>query len=446
METFLIRALQLVLSLSLLVIIHEGGHFFFARLFKIRVEKFYIFFDPWFSLFKFKPKNSETEYGVGWLPLGGYCKIAGMIDESMDTEQMKQPAQPWEFRSKPAWQRLLVMIGGVLMNFLLALFLYSMILFTWGEQYVALKDMKGGMKFNEEAQAIGFRDGDILLSADGTELVKFDMDMLRSLVEAKEVKVMRQGAEATVLMPELSLLDVAKQDPPFLAAYQPNVIDSVLPDGGFARAGIGKGDTILAVNSRRITSWNEFLDEMANVQARAEVEQHPTASLTVVRSRSGVCDTLSVTTDTNYKVGAIGGLLDYKVTSIDYGFFASFPAGIALGVHTLKGYVNDMKYVFTKEGAQSVGGFGTIGSIFPKVWDWERFWSMTAFLSIILAFMNILPIPALDGGHVLFLLYEIIVRRKPSDKFLEYAQMAGMGLLFALLIWANFNDVLRFLF
>lgn len=446
METFLIRALQLVLSLSLLVIIHEGGHFFFARLFKIRVEKFYIFFDPWFSLFKFKPKNSETEYGVGWLPLGGYCKISGMIDESMDTEQMKQPAQPWEFRSKPAWQRLLVMIGGVLMNFLLALFIYSMILFTWGEQYVALKDMTSGMKFNEQAQKIGFRDGDILLSADGNELVRFDMDMLRSIVEAKEVKVLRHGTEATVLLPELSLLDVAKQDPPFLAAYQPNVIDSVLPEGGFAQAGIAKGDSIVAVNSRPITSWNEFLDEMANVQARAEVEQHPTASLTVVRSRGGVRDTLSVTTDTNYKVGAIGGWLDYKVTSVDYGFFESFPAGIALGVHTLKGYVNDMKYVFTKEGAKSVGGFGTIGSIFPKVWDWERFWSMTAFLSIILAFMNILPIPALDGGHVLFLLYEIIVRRKPSDKFLEYAQMVGMGLLFALLIWANFNDVLRFLF
>lgn len=446
METFLIRALQLVLSLSLLVIIHEGGHFFFARLFKIRVEKFYIFFDPWFSLFKFKPKNSETEYGVGWLPLGGYCKISGMIDESMDTEQMKQPAQPWEFRSKPAWQRLLVMIGGVLMNFLLALFIYSMILFTWGEQYVALKDMTSGMKFNEQAQEIGFRDGDILLSADGTELVRFDMDMLRSIVEAKEVKVLRHGTEATVLLPELSLLDVAKQDPPFLAAYQPNVIDSVLPEGGFAQAGIAKGDSIVAVNSRPITSWNEFLDEMANVQARAEVEQHPTAYLTVVRSRGGVRDTLSVTTDTNYKVGAIGGWLDYKVTSVDYGFFESFPAGIALGVHTLKGYVNDMKYVFTKEGAKSVGGFGTIGSIFPKVWDWERFWSMTAFLSIILAFMNILPIPALDGGHVLFLLYEIIVRRKPSDKFLEYAQMVGMGLLFALLIWANFNDVLRFLF
>ncbi len=446
METFLIRALQLVLSLSLLVIIHEGGHFFFARLFKIRVEKFYIFFDPWFSLFKFKPKNSDTEYGVGWLPLGGYCKISGMIDESMDTEQMKQPAQPWEFRSKPAWQRLLVMVGGVVMNFLLALFIYSMILFTWGEQYVALKDMTYGMKFNEQAQEIGFRDGDILLSADGEELDRFGMDMLRSVVEAREVHVLREGTETTVLMPELSLLDVAKQDPPFMTAYQPNVIDSVLPGEAFDRAGIAKGDTIVAVNDAPIRSWNEFLDQMADIQARAEVAQQPTATLSVVRSRNGVRDTLAMETNEQYKVGAIGGWLDYKVTSIDYGFFESFPAGIALGVNTLKGYVNDMKYVFTKEGAKSVGGFGTIGSIFPKVWDWERFWSMTAFLSIILAFMNILPIPALDGGHVLFLLYEIIARRKPSDKFLEYAQMVGMGLLFALLIWANFNDVLRFLF
>ncbi|MDD6891169.1 MAG: RIP metalloprotease RseP [Bacteroidales bacterium] len=446
METFLIRALQLVLSLSLLVIIHEGGHFFFARLFKIRVEKFYIFFDPWFSLFKFKPKNSDTEYGVGWLPLGGYCKISGMIDESMDTEQMKQPAQPWEFRSKPAWQRLLVMVGGVVMNFLLALFIYSMILFTWGEQYVALKDMTYGMKFNEQAQEIGFRDGDILLSADGEELDRFGMDMLRSVVEAREVHVLREGTETTVLMPELSLLDVAKQDPPFMTAYQPNVIDSVLPGEAFDRAGIAKGDTIVAVNDAPIRSWNEFLDQMADIQARAEVAQQPTATLSVVRSRNGVRDTLAMETNEQYKVGAIGGWLDYKVTSIDYGFFESFPAGIALGVNTLNGYVNDMKYVFTKEGAKSVGGFGTIGSIFPKVWDWERFWSMTAFLSIILAFMNILPIPALDGGHVLFLLYEIIARRKPSDKFLEYAQMVGMGLLFALLIWANFNDVLRFLF
>ena len=446
METFLIRALQLILSLSLLVIIHEGGHFFFARLFKIRVEKFYIFFDPWFSLFKYKPKNSDTEYGVGWLPLGGYCKISGMIDESMDTEQMKQPAQPWEFRSKPAWQRLLVMVGGVLMNFLLALFIYSMILFTWGDHYTALSDMTMGMKFNEHAQEIGFRDGDILKSADGKELTRFNMDMIRSIVEAREVTVLRQGEEKKILLPELSLLDVAKEDPMFVDVFYPNVVDSVLPGGGFTKVGIQKGDSLIAFNGKEMTSWNEFLDNMAELKAKAELEKKISAAFTLVYSRAGVRDTVDVQTDDKFKVAVIGGLVDYKQRTLSYGFFESFPAGVALGVNTLKGYVNDMKYVFTKEGAKSVGGFATIGSIFPKVWDWQRFWEMTAFLSIILAFMNILPIPALDGGHVLFLLYEIIARRKPSDKFLEYAQMVGMFLLFGLLIWANFNDVLRFLF
>ena len=446
METFLIRALQLILSLSLLVIIHEGGHFFFARLFKIRVEKFYIFFDPWFSLFKYKPKNSDTEYGVGWLPLGGYCKISGMIDESMDTEQMKQPAHPWEFRSKPAWQRLLVMVGGVLMNFLLALFIYSMILFTWGDHYTTLSDMTMGMKFNEHAQEIGFRDGDILKSADGKELTRFNMDMIRSIVEAREVTVLRQGEEKKILLPELSLLDVAKEDPMFVDVFYPNVVDSVLPDGGFAKVGIQKGDSLVAFNGKEMTSWNEFLDNMAELKAKAELEKKISAAFTLVYSRAGVRDTVDVQTDDKFKVAVIGGLVDYKQRTLSYGFFESFPAGVALGVNTLKGYVNDMKYVFTKEGAKSVGGFATIGSIFPKVWDWQRFWEMTAFLSIILAFMNILPIPALDGGHVLFLLYEIIARRKPSDKFLEYAQMVGMFLLFGLLIWANFNDVLRFLF
>lgn len=446
METFLIRALQLILSLSLLVIVHEGGHFFFARLFKIRVEKFYIFFDPWFSLFKFKPKNGETEYGVGWLPLGGYCKIAGMIDESMDTEQMKQPAQPWEFRSKPAWQRLLVMIGGVMMNFLLALFIYSMILFTWGDQYVALKDVSYGMKFNETAHGIGFRDGDILKSADGHELVRFDMDMIRSIVEAREVTVVRQGVETKILMPELSLLDVAQQDPMFVDYLYPNVVDSVMAGGGFAEAGLIKGDSLLAFDGRPLNSWNGFMEEMDRLRMRGEVEKLTSASFELVYARGALRDTVTVYTDGDFRVGAIGGRPVYPVTELKYGFFESFPAGVTLGVNTLKGYVNDMKYVFTKEGAKSVGGFGTIGSIFPKVWDWERFWSMTAFLSIILAFMNILPIPALDGGHVLFLLYEIIARRKPSDKFLEYAQMVGMFLLFGLLIWANFNDVLKFLF
>ena len=446
METFLIRALQLVLSLSLLVIIHEGGHFFFARLFKIRVEKFYIFFDPWFSLFKFKPKNSETEYGIGWLPLGGYCKISGMIDESMDTEQMKQPPQPWEFRSKPAWQRLLVMIGGVLMNFLLALFIYSMILFTWGDQYIALKDMSYGMKFNETAREIGFRDGDILVSADGKELTRYNVDMLRSLAEAREVVVLRDGKEEQILMPEISLLEIAKEDPPFVDMLIPNVVDSVLADGGFAKAGLQKGDSLIAFNGTPLHSWNEFTEQLSELRLRSEVEQKSSASFSLVYSRAGVCDTVNVTTDDQFKVLAYSMNPGYQPTRLTYGFFESFPACVALGINTLKGYVNDMKYVFTKEGAKSVGGFGTIGSIFPKVWDWQRFWSMTAFLSIILAFMNILPIPALDGGHVLFLLYELVARRKPSDKFLEYAQMVGMFLLFGLLIWANFNDILRFVF
>jgi regulator of sigma E protease len=445
METFLIRALQLVLSLSLLVIIHEGGHFFFARLFKIRVEKFYIFFDPWFSLFKFKPKNSETEYGIGWLPLG-YCKISGMIDESMDTEQMKQPPQPWEFRSKPAWQRLLVMIGGVLMNFLLALFIYSMILFTWGDQYIALKDMSYGMKFNETAREIGFRDGDILVSADGKELTRYNVDMLRSLAEAREVVVLRDGKEEQILMPEISLLEIAKEDPPFVDMLIPNVVDSVLADGGFAKAGLQKGDSLIAFNGTPLHSWNEFTEQLGELRLRSEVEQKSSASFSLVYSRAGVRDTVNVTTDDQFKVLAYSMNPGYQPTRLTYGFFESFPAGVALGINTLKGYVNDMKYVFTKEGAKSVGGFGTIGSIFPKVWDWQRFWSMTAFLSIILAFMNILPIPALDGGHVLFLLYELVARRKPSDKFLEYAQMVGMFLLFGLLIWANFNDILRFVF
>ena len=447
METFLIRALQLMMSLSLLVIIHEGGHFLFARLFKVRVTKFYLFFDPWFSLFKFKPKNSETEYGVGWLPLGGYVQIAGMVDETQDAEALKQPEQPWEFRAKPAWQRLLIMVGGVMMNFLLALFIYSMILFKWGDQYVSLQDMTYGMEFNERAEEIGFRDGDILLSADEKPLERFNVDMLRAITEARVVKVNRGGQEVEVFMPEVSLLDIAKDDPAFVEPLIPNVVDSVVPGRPFAEIGIQQGDTLLAVNGAALSSYNAFINKLAELRADAEEAGQKTSNFSLIYSRAGVRDTIAVQTDTLYMVGATSkALADYKLTKLEYGFFESFPAGIALGVNTLKGYVNDMKYVFTKEGAKSVGGFGTIGSIFPKVWDWHRFWEMTAFLSIILAFMNILPIPALDGGHVLFLLYEIIARRKPSDKFMEYAQMGGMILLFGLLIWANFNDVLRFLF
>jgi regulator of sigma E protease len=303
------------------------------------------------------------------------------------------------------------------------------------------------MEFNERAEEIGFRDGDILLSADDKPLERFDVDMLRTITEARSVKVNRQGNEVEIFLPEISLLDVAKDYPPFVEPLIPNVVDSVIVGMPFEQAGVQKGDELLAVNGKGITSWNVFLSTMGELKEAAEAENKKNAELTLVYSRAGVRDTVSLTTDTLFMVGATSkALADYKVTNLEYSFFESFPAGVSLGVNTLKGYVNDMKYVFTKEGAKSVGGFGTIGSIFPKVWDWHRFWEMTAFLSIILAFMNILPIPALDGGHVLFLLYEIIARRKPSDKFMEYAQMAGMILLFALLIWANFNDVVRFLF
>ena len=444
METFLIRALQLIMSLSLLVIIHEGGHFLFARLFKTRVEKFCLFFDPWFTLFKFKPKNSETEYGIGWLPLGGYVKISGMIDESMDTEQMKQPMQPWEFRAKPAWQRLLIMIGGVLFNFLLALFIYSMILYAWGDSYIPVQKAPLGMDFNETAKAIGFKDGDVLLSADGVPFERYDGDMLTSIVDARQVTVLRNGQEASIYIPD-DMMDRLLADSVRFASFRyPFVIDSIAPGHPAALAGLQPGDSITQLNGQNI-SFYDFQEEM--MQRRNEGTASHDITLTYVRK--GITNTVSLTTDSLYKIGTVALMSTDRLLPVihtEYSFLGSFPAGISLGVKTLKGYVGQMKYLFSKEGAKQLGGFGTIGSIFPATWDWHQFWYMTAFLSIILAFMNILPIPALDGGHVLFLIYEIVARRKPSDKFMEYAQMVGMFLLFGLLIWANFNDILRYLF
>lgn len=449
MDTFLIRALQLIMSLSLLVIVHEGGHFLFARLFKVRVEKFCLFFDPWFTLFKFKPKNSDTEYGIGWLPLGGYVKISGMIDESMDTEQMKQPAQPWEFRSKPAWQRLLVMVGGVLFNFVLALFIYSMILFAWGDQYIPIQEAPLGMQFNETAKSVGFKDGDVLLSADGAEFTRMDGDMLAQIVEAREVTVLRDGTKASVYIPEDMMERLLGDSIRFASFRYPYVIDSLIVSGPAAMAGMQKGDSIVALNGKQVGfDLKEVLMELKKDASTLSKDSTGAHLIDVAFARSGVVDTLTLRLDTAFVLGvtAMNPVGMMPVVKIDYGFFESFPAGAQLGVKTLKGYVGNMKYLFSKEGAKQLGGFGTIGSIFPATWDWHQFWYMTAFLSIILAFMNILPIPALDGGHVLFLLYEMIARRKPSDKFMEYAQMAGMILLFGLLLWANFNDVLRYFF
>lgn len=446
MDIILIRTLQLILSFSILVLVHELGHFLFARLFRIRVDKFYIFFDPWFSLFKYKPKNSDTEYGIGWLPLGGYCKIAGMVDESMDTEQLAQEPQEWEFRSKPAWQRLLVMIGGVLMNFLLALFIYAMILFTWGEQYTALKDMTNGMYFSKEAKAIGFEDGDILLRADEASLEKFDTDMFRQISEAQKVTVLRSGEEKDIMLPAMNLLSMIKETSIFAVPLVPNVVDTVLADGGFAQAGVMKGDRLIAMNGKMLGSWNEFQEQMELRATQAELDEAPNFTFSLVYSRAGVMDTVQVTTNSDYKVGCSPVIPEYKNTKVEYSFLAAIPAGIQKGMKTMTSYVSDLKYVASKEGAKSVGGFGTIAKLFPATWDWYRFWNMTAFISIMLAVMNLLPIPALDGGHILFLLFEIITGRKLSDKFLTYAQVVGMCLLFGLLIYANGNDIFRAFF
>ena len=412
MEIIFVKALQFVLAISLLVLLHEGGHMFFAKLFGIRVEKFYVFFDvsigKWGgSLFHFKPKNSDTDYGMGWLPLGGYCKIAGMIDESFDTEQMAKPAEPWEFRTKPAWQRLLVMIGGVTVNFFLALFIYSMIMFVWGETYVQMKDMKQGMVFNEEAKSYGFKDHDILVGTEKGQFKDFSADMFRALSKATRVDIIRNGKPKSLsLSGDINLLDMIKSTPAFCRPYRPATVDSVIPGGPGEKLGLKKGNKILALNGVKITSANLFLDELSRFPSVQSL---------------------------------------YVATHKSYGFLASFPAGVAYGWDVLKGYVSDMKYIFTADGAKSLGGFGSIGSLFPSSWDWYLFWKMTAFLSIILAFMNILPIPALDGGHVLFLIYEIITGRKPSEKFMIRAEYTGVTILILLMIVANLNDILRWL-
>ena len=445
MEIFFIRALQLILALSLLVLVHEFGHFLFARIFKVRVEKFYLFFDWKFSLFKWKPKNSDTEYGIGWIPLGGYCKIAGMIDESMDTEQMNKPAEAWEYRSKPAWQRLLIIVGGVMFNLILATFIYAMVLFAWGESHTDLHSMKNGLVFNETAQEIGFRNGDILTKADGEELHKLHHDkvraanIFRSICNANEITVLRDGKEVAIAIPDtLGLLNMNKGGL-FLQERILPVIDSVEVNSAGAVAGIAKGDRIIAVDGNSIDSWTDFRKALATLQEK----EKSCFDIEVMRDSA---ITLPVSVDSTFIVGLMPVLNDYPLVHSDYGFFASFPAGISFGLDVLRGYVSDFKYVFTSDGAKSVGMFASIGSLFPAAWNWHEFWLMTAFLSIILAFMNILPIPALDGGHAVFLLFELITGKQPSDKFMERAQMIGMALLLGLFVLATYNDLMRFVF
>ena len=495
MSTFWIRFLQLLLSLTILVVIHELGHFLFSRLFKTRVEKFYLFFNPRISLIRIKKVDGKvrvrffapnvpesyteekrynfegneeiiytpidldslpegdwrrspenTEFGVGWIPFGGYCKIAGMIDESMDVASIKQEPKPWEFRTKSSWQRLLIMVGGVLFNLILAFFIYSMVLFKWGDSYIPAQDLKNGMEFNEHAQSIGFRNGDIIVSTDGKPTKKFDGDLYRAIAAASKVKVLRDSREIEIDIPEeLSLFDFVREVP-FVSILSPMTIDSVLTDegtGGAAAAGLMAGDTILSVNGADAFTWTKFQSVLSGIRARAEISP-VSRDLSMVIGRPGAGrDTLTVTANSNFQIGIVHYTDDYEPVYLEYGFFNSIPAGVVYGWNTLKSYVSDFRYVFTKEGAKSLGGFGTIGKIFPEKWNWHAFWLMTAFLSIILAFMNILPIPALDGGYVLFLLVEVITGRKPGDRFLEVANTIGLIILFGLIIFANLNDILR---
>jgi len=435
MET-LIKITQFLLSLSLLIIAHELGHFFFAKLFKTRVEKFYLFFDPWFSLFKIK--KGETEYGIGWLPLGGYVKISGMIDESMDKEQMKQPPQPWEFRTKTKWQRLLIMVGGVTVNFIMALFIYAMVLFVYGNEYIPVKNAIYGFEFSETALKNGFENGDRIISVDGVEYeMMSEVENQIIFNNARRVTVERNGQRMDIAIPS----DFTAQ---FLAAGERGVARMLYPyvvyrtAAGFPaeKAGIKADDVLIAVNETPTPTANLFV---------TEIRKNAGNVIDLTINRNGVEQVVSIQVTSEGRIGVEAQyptmILNSK--SLEYGFWASFPAGIQLGVNTLGSYVKNMKLVFTKEGAKQVGGFIAIGSIFPARWDWQTFWLMTALLSLILAFMNILPIPALDGGHVLFILYEIISGRKPSDKFLENAQVVGMILLIGILLWANGNDIVR---
>ena len=445
MEIFLIRALQLIMALSLLVLIHEFGHFLFARIFKVRVEKFYLFFDWKFSLFKWKPKNSDTEYGIGWIPLGGYCKIAGMIDESMDTEQMNKPAEPWEYRSKPAWQRLLIIVGGVMFNLILALFIYSMVLFTWGEKFVDLHKVENGFVFNEKAKNIGFEDGDIIVKMDGEEVHELYFDKIRSvnlmrrICETGTVTVLRNGKEVNIAIPDsLGLLDMNKPTL-FLTTRMLPIVGEVDATGAGQTAGIRPNDCIKSIDGKSINSWSDIKSTMEGLK------QEGKASFNIEIMRDSLLQ-LTANVDTTYLLGIMPLGNDYPIEHITYSFLESFPAGAAFAMDVLKGYVSDFQYVFSSEGAKSVGMFGSIGSLFPAAWDWHAFWLMTAFLSIVLAFMNILPIPALDGGHAIFLIYEMITGKQPSDKFMERAQMAGMLILLGLFVLATYNDLVKFVF
>ncbi len=440
--TVFIKILQFVLSLSIIVLIHELGHFVLAKLFKTRVEKFYLFFDPWFSIFKFK--RGDTEYGIGWIPLGGYTKIAGMIDESMDTEQMKQPVQPWEFRAKSSGERLGIMTAGVLFNFLSALLIYVLVLYTWGETYLPTSNVKYGIVTDSVGYKMGLKNGDKILTVDNQYIDNFmriTADIL--LNSRKSIQVDRNGEKVNIPISAeyIPLMLKGKGQIEPRTPFGPYTVSGFAKESPAKIAGLQAGDELLGLDGIQFIWYDEFQKYLA------ENKTHP---VTVNVIRKGEKADIKVTPTPAGILGIYSSRsLDkvFELKTVSYGFFQSIPAGISKGFKTMGDYLKQFKLIFSRhtKAYESLGGFITIGNIFPGVWDWQSFWNLTAFLSIILAVMNLLPIPGLDGGHVMFLLFEVITGKKPSDKFLEYAQIVGMVILFGLLLVANGNDILRLL-
>ena len=440
MSPFVVKALQLLLSLSLLIVLHELGHFIPAKLFKTRVEKFYLFFDIKFSLFK--KKIGETVYGIGWLPLGGYVKISGMIDESMDKEQMALPPQPWEFRSKPTWQRLIIMLGGVTVNIIVGFVIYICIFFFVGQKIVTNDELPNGFAVSQTFKDLGFKNGDKVLKLNGEDFENLnDLNRYLFLRDVNSLTVKHSdGNTETLSIPKEVGMTMFKAGE--LRPFQPvrsNVLDTIIPNYPAEKAGLLKGDKILSVNGVTTLNWASLSE---NIKA------NPASEATLTIDRDGGLETIKVTPGEDGTIGINNFGLEYEnaYKQVKYGFIESLGGGINYGYNVLTDYVKQFKYVFTSEGATQVGGFGAIANLFPGTWNWISFWHTTALISIILAFMNILPIPALDGGHVMFLLYEMATGRKPNEKVMEYAQMAGFILLIALVLFANGNDVYRWLF
>ena len=431
----LVKIGQFLLSLSILIVLHEFGHYFFARLFKTRVEKFYLFFDAGFSLFKFK--KGETTYGIGWLPLGGYVKISGMIDESMDKEQMKKPAQPYEFRSKPAWQRLLIMLGGVMVNFFLGFFIYAMVLFAWGEDYLPVKNMEYGVMVDSVAAEAGFENGDKIISLNGQKVERFSEIVPTILLEdIHTVQVERNGSLKDITLPPHILKKIIQGDKLFAPRY-PFIVGQFGENSVGKTAGLKEGDRIIGVDT---------IQTLTADQLSPALRKYRNQSVDIHFVRSGMEETINVQLDSTALLGIyVDPTKALKFETRYYTFSESFPAGVAKTYDMGKKYLQQFKLIFSPEteAYKEIGGFIAIGNIFPGDWDWRAFWNLTAFLSIMLAILNLLPIPALDGGHVTFLLYEIISGRKPGEKFMEYAQITGMVILLALLIFANGNDIIK---